>query len=131
MLIQFFLKDIFVLAINMTQGTSWDQKRSWLPIKKKFWFALIWVCFPKIDLWGLFFTQISLPNVMVWSEKRHDEKYRFFQKPRKVPKNYLFFWLCCLQINWHHFDITVLTWYDNNIVFKSLKKVFKITKNWF
>ena len=59
--------------------------------KKKFWFGLIWVHFPKIDLWGLFFTQILVPNPVVQSEKRYNEKYRFFQKLRKVAINQLFF----------------------------------------
>ena len=106
-------------------------KKSWLLIKKKFWFRLIWVHFPKIDLWGLFFTQISVPNPGVQSEKRYNEKYRFFQKLRKVPINQLFFQLFCLQISCHYFDITVLTWYDDYNVFKSIRKFLKITKNWF
>ena len=91
MLIQFVLKTMLFLAINVTQGTPWDQKKSWLLIKKKFWFGLIWVYFPKIDLWGLFFTQILVPNPVVQSEKRYNEKYRFFQKLRKVAINQLFF----------------------------------------
>ena len=116
------LKTVLFLAINVTQGTPWDQKKSWLLIKKKFWFGLIWVYFPKIDLWGLFFTHILVPNPVVQSEKRNNEKYRFFQKIRKVPMNQLFFQLFCLQISCHHFDINVFTWSDDYNVFKSIKK---------
>ena len=74
--------------------------------QKKFWFALIWVCFPKIDSLGLFFTHISLSNIMVQLEKRGIEKYRFSQKLLKVSINHLLF-LIMLPANqlisfWHH-----------------------------
>ena len=96
-------------------------KKVMVAYQKKFRFGLIWVCFPKIDLWGLFFTHILVPNPVVQSEKRNNEKYRFFQKIRKVPINQLFFQLFCLQISCHHFDINVFTWSDDYNVFKSIK----------
>ena len=125
MLIQFVLKTMLFLAINVTQGTPWDQKKSWLLIKKKFWFGLIWVHFPKIDLWGLFFTQILVPNPVVQSEKRYNEKCRFFQKLRKVAINQSFFFIILpanqLPLFWHH--CSYLIWWLQCI--QVHKKVFE------
>ena len=128
MLTQFVWKVMFVLVINMTQGTFWDQKKLWFIMRKFFWFEIIWVCFGKIDFRGLFGAQILSLNPGVQSKRRYTEKYWIFQKFKKVALNKLFFWLCCLKINCYHFNITVLTWYDKNIVSKSLKKFLKSPK---
>ena len=120
---------MFVLAINMTQGTFWNQKRSWLIIKIFVWYRIIWVFFAKIYFWGLFGTQILSLNPVVQSKEKHNEKYRIFQKIRKVPINQLVFQLFCLEISCYHFGITVQLDIMSVLYFshyKSLKKSPKI-----
>ena len=107
-------------AINVAQGTFWDQKKLWFIMRKFFWFEIIWVCFGKIDFRGLFGAQILSLNPGVQSKRRYTEKYWIFQKFKKVAINKLFFWLCCLKINSYHFNITVLTRYDVCIVNHSI-----------
>ena len=128
-LTQFVWKTIVVLAINIAQGTFWDQKRLWFIMRKFFWFEIIWVCFGKINSRGLFGAQILSLNPGVQSKRRYTEKYWIFQKFKKVALNKLFFWLCCLKINSYHFNITVLTRYDVCIVNHSIQKFLKISKN--
>ena len=125
MSIQYFSKAMFVLAINMIQGTFWDQKRSWFIMRKFFWFRIIWVCIDKIELWGLFTTQILSSNPGAQSKKRPNEKCRFLQKFRKVPINQLVFQPFCSEINCYHFGITVQLDIMSVLYFshyKSLKK---------
>ena len=125
MSIQFVSKAMFVLAINMIQGTFWDQKRSWFIMQKCFWFGIIWVCIDKIELWGLFTTQILSSNPGAQSKKRPNEKCRFLQKFRKVPINQLVFQPFCSEINCYHFGITVQLDIMSVLYFshyKSLKK---------
>ena len=125
MSIQYFSKAMFVLAINMIQGTFWDQKRSWFIMQKCFWFGIIWVCIDKIELWGLFTTQILSSNPGAQSKKRPNEKCRFLQKFRKVPINQLVFQPFCSEINCYHFGITVQLDIMSVLYFshyKSLKK---------
>ena len=129
MSIQFVSKAMFVLAINMIQGTFWDQKRSWFIMQKCFWFGIIWVCIDKIEFLGLFTTQILSLNPRVQSKKRHNEKCRFLQKFRKVPINQLVFQQFCLEISCYHFGITVQLDIMSELYFshyKSLKKSPKI-----
>ena len=125
MSIQFVSKAMFVLAINMIQGTFWDQKRSWFIMQKCFWFGIIWVCIDRIELWGLFTTQILSSNPGAQSKKRPNEKCRFLQKFRKVPINQLVFQPFCSEINCYHFGITVQLDIMSVLYFshyKSLKK---------
>ena len=125
MSIQFVSKAMFVLAINMIQGTFWDQKRSWFIMHKFVWFRIIWVCIDKIELWGLFTTQILSSNPGAQSKKRPNEKCRFLQKFRKVPINQLVFQQFCLEISCYHFGITVQLNIMSVLYFshyKSLKK---------
>ena len=129
MSIQFVSKAMFVLAINMIQGTFWDQKRSWFIMRKFVWFGIIWVCIDKIELWGLFTTQILSSNPGAQSKKRPNEKCRFLQKFRKVPINQLVFQQFCLEISCYHFGITVQLDIMSVLYFshyKSLKKSLKI-----
>ena len=129
MSIQYFSKAMFVLAINMIQGNFWDQKRSWFIMQKCFWFGIIWVCIDKIELWGLFTTQILSSNPGAQSKKRPNEKCRFLQKFRKVPINQLVFQPFCSEINCYHFGITVQLDIMSILYFglyKSLKKSPKI-----
>ena len=122
---QFVSKAVFVLAINMIQGTFWDQKMSWFIMQKFVWFGIIWVCIDKIELWGLFTTQILSSNPGAQSKKRPNEKCRFLQKFRKVPINQLVFQPFCSEINCYHFGITVQLDIMSVLYFshyKSLKK---------
>ena len=105
-------KIIFIVAINMTQGTFRDQKRSWLMMRKFVWFGMILACFVEIDFWDLFGTQILSLNPLVQSENIHNEKYRSFQKFRKVPINQSFYQLSCLQISFYNFEFNLLSWND-------------------
>ena len=119
---------MFVLAINVAQGTFWDQKRLWFIVRKFFWFKIIWVCFGKIDFRGLFGVRILSLNLGVQSKMTHKEKHGIFQKFKKVVINKLYFQLCCLKINCYHFIITVLDmmfvlWI---IPYKGFKKLAKI-----
>ena len=129
MSIQFVSKAMFVLAINMIHGTFWDQKRSWFIMRKFVWFGIIWVCIDKIELWGLFTTQILSSNPGAQSKKRPNEKCRFLQKFRKVPINQLVFQPFCSEINCYHFGITVQLDIMSVLYFshyKSLKKSPKL-----
>ena len=112
MLTQFVIKTIFIVAINMTQGTFRDQKRSWLMMRKFVWFGMILACFVEIDFWDLFGTQILSLNPLVQSENIHNEKYRSFQKFRKVPINQSFYKFSCLQISFYNFEFNLLSWND-------------------
>ena len=125
MSIQFVTKAMFVLGINTIQGTFWDQKRSWFIMPKFVWIGIIWVCIDKIELWGLFTTQILSSNPGAQSKKRPNEKCRFLQKFRKVPINQLVFQPFCSEINCYHFGITVQLDIMSVLYFshyKSLKK---------
>ena len=129
MSIQFVSKAMFVLAINMIQGTFWDQKRSWFIMRKFVWFEIIWVCIDKIELRGLFTTQILSSNPGAQSKKRPNEKCRFLRKSRKVPINLLVFQPFFLEISCYHFGITVQLDIMSVLYFshyKSLKKSPKI-----
>ena len=129
MSIQFISNAMFVLAINMFQGTFWDQKRSRFILRIFVWFGIIWVCIDKIELWGLFTTQILSLNPGVQSKKRRNEKCRFLQKFKKVPINQLVFQPFCSEINCYHFGITVQLDIMSVLYFshyKSLKKSPKI-----
>ena len=129
MSIQFVSKAMFVLAINMIQGTFWDQKRSWFIMRKFFWFGIIWVLFAKIDFLGLFGTQILSLNLRVQSKKRHNEKCWIFEKFRKVPINWLVFnYSACKLV---HIILTSLFSLDMMFIlywspYKSFKKSLKI-----
>ena len=128
MSIQFVSKAIFVLAINMIQGTFWDQKRSQF-IKGKFvWFGIIWVYVDKIELWGRFTTQILSLNPGVQSKKRRNEKCRFLQKFKKVPINQLVFQPFCSEINCYHFGITVQLDIMSVLYFSHYKRLKKSPK---
>jgi len=129
MSIQFISNAMFVLAINMFQGTFWDQKRSPFILRIFVWFGIIWVCIDKIELWGLFTTQILSLNPGFQSKKRHNEKCRFLRKFRKVPINQLVFQPFCLEISFYHFGITAQLDIMSVLYFshyKSLKKSPKI-----
>ena len=133
MLTQFVIKTIFIVAINMTQGTFWDQKRSWLMMRKFVWFGMILACFVEIDFWDLFGTQILSLNPLVQSENMHNEKYRSFQMFRKVPTNRSFYQLSCLQISCY--TLFILRWKNwwpipprNMRVFYSYLIITELTK---
>ena len=129
MSIQFVSKAMFVLAINMIQGTFWDQKRSWFIMRKFFWFGIIWVCIDKIELWGLFTTQILSSTPGAQSKKRPNEKCRFLQKFRKVPINQLVFQPFYSEINCYHFGITVQFDIMSVLYFSHYKSLKKSPKN--
>ena len=129
MSIQFVSKAMFVLAINMIQRMFWDQKRSWFTMHKFVWFGISWVCIDKIELWGLFTTQILSSNPGAQSKKRPNEKCRFLQKFRKVPINQLVFQQFCLEISCYHFVINVQLDIISVLYFshyKNLKKSLKV-----
>ena len=87
-------------------------KKSWLILRKFVWFGMIFVCFAKIDFWDLFGTQILSLNPLVQSENIHNEKYRSFQKFRKVPINQSFCQLSCPHISFYNFEFNLLSWND-------------------
>ena len=118
-----------VLAINIAQGTFWDQKRLWFIMHKFFWFKIIWVCLGKIDFRGLFGAQILSLNLGVQSKMTHKQKFGIFQKFKKVAINKLFVnyaaWKSTATILTSLFflDMMFVLWI---IPYKSFKKSAKI-----
>ena len=112
---QAHFKNIFFLFevqffISWWNNTQW--KRSWLMMRKFVWFWMILACFVEIDLWDLFGAQILSLKPLIQSENIHNEKYRSFQKFKKVPINQSLYKLSCLQISFYNFEFNLLSWND-------------------
>ena len=95
-------------------------KKAWFIVRKFVWFGIIWVCIDKIELWGLFTTQILSSNPGAQSKKRPNEKCRFLQKFRKVPINQLVFQTILFRNQLLSFWDHCSTWHHVCIVFQSL-----------
>ena len=109
------IKNIFENKVGI--GYMYDNKQLLTPKKdvdyyrlfsrKLVWFGIIWVSHPKIDLWGIFPTQLLSLNIILKSELRNDHKHRIFWNFRKVPLKLVFFQVHCPKINHFHSNLPV------------------------